>query len=125
MRLGNLNLAAHECRSLGEVLARIGDKWSVLIIVMLADGGMRFSELRREIGTISQKMLTATLRGLERDGYLTRTVTPTTPPRVDYALTELGRDVLVPVHALATWAAERRPVIEAAREAYDQRADML
>ncbi|RKG79429.1 transcriptional regulator [Corallococcus exercitus] len=101
----------------------MGDKWSVLVIVMLAEHPLRFSELRRSIGTVSQKMLTATLRGLERDGYLTRTVTPSIPPRVDYALTEMGRDVLVPLNALAQWALARREQVEAARRAYDAKAE--
>ncbi|WP_167509126.1 winged helix-turn-helix transcriptional regulator [Corallococcus sicarius] len=122
MKLGHLDLPSEVCRSVGDVLGRIGDKWSVLVIVMLADGSLRFSELRRAIGTVSQKMLTATLRGLERDGYLTRTVTPTIPPRVDYALTEMGRDVLTPLNALAHWALARREQVEAARRAYDATA---
>ncbi|RKG85615.1 transcriptional regulator [Corallococcus sp. CA049B] len=123
MKLGNLDLPSEVCRSVGDVLGRIGDKWSVLVIVLLADHPLRFSELRRTIGTVSQKMLTATLRGLERDGYLTRTVTPTIPPRVDYALTEMGRDVLVPLNALAHWALARREQVEAARRAYDAKAE--
>ena len=82
---------------------------------------MRFSELKRSLGSISQKVLTTTLRGLERDGYVTRTLTPTIPPRVDYALTDLGRDVLVPVTALASWAFARRGEIEGARQSFDER----
>ncbi|QSQ23967.1 helix-turn-helix transcriptional regulator [Pyxidicoccus parkwayensis] len=121
MKLGNLDLPSDVCRSVGDVLARIGDKWSVLVIVLLKDGSKRFSELRREIGTVSQKMLTATLRGLERDGYVKRTVTPTIPPRVDYELTDLGRDVMVPLNAMANWALSRREQVEAARKAYDKR----
>ncbi|EPX56656.1 Transcriptional regulator, HxlR family [Cystobacter fuscus DSM 2262] len=93
----------------------------MLVIVTLADGSQRFNELRRGIGTVSQKMLTATLRGLERDGYVTRKVTPTIPPRVDYELTQLGRDVLVPLDALAHWALAHREHVEAARKAYDER----
>ena len=80
-----------DCRAISEVLARIGDKWSVLVVTRLGQGPMRFNELRRAIGGISQRMLTLTLRGLERDGLATRTVFPTIPPRVDYALTPLGR----------------------------------
>ena len=83
-----------ECRTVSDTLARIGDKWSVLVVVYLGDGPLRFSELRRRIDGISQKMLTVTVRGLERDGYLTRTVTPSIPPRVDYELTDLGRELL-------------------------------
>ena len=82
-------------------LARVGDKWSILVVCMLSRGSMRFTELKRSIGSISQKVLTTTLRRLERDGYITRKVTPSIPPRVDYELTELGTDVLVPVTALA------------------------
>src|SRR5690606_28005578 len=92
------------CRPITAILSRVGDKWSVLVIGLLGDGSMRFSALKRHIGGISQKMLTSTLRGLERDGFVTRTVHPTIPPRVDYELTELGRDLLVPVKALTAWA---------------------
>ncbi|MFO1237548.1 MAG: helix-turn-helix domain-containing protein [Alphaproteobacteria bacterium] len=121
MRLGNLNLPSEVCRSVGDVLGRIGDKWAVLIMVMLKEGDQRFGDLQRRIPPISKKMLTATLRGLERDGYLTRTVTPSIPPRVDYALTEMGRDVLKPLNALAQWALDHRTKVEAARRAYDAR----
>ena len=79
------------CRAVASVLARVGDKWSVFVIMMLIDGPQRFNELKRMIGGISQRMLTLTLRGLERDGLVTRTVFPTIPPRVDYELTDLGR----------------------------------
>ncbi len=83
-----------DCRAVSEVLERVGDKWSVLVVVMLGAGPKRFNELRRSIASISQRMLTLTLRGLERDGLVTRTVFPTIPPRVDYELTELGRSLL-------------------------------
>ena len=99
-------------------LARVGDKWSMLTIVSLEDGGMRFNALRRRIG-ISQKVLTSTLRGLERDGYVTRTVMPTKPPQVDYNLTDMGREVLGPVRALAGWALGQAGRIEEARRRYD------
>jgi DNA-binding HxlR family transcriptional regulator len=111
-----------DCRSVNEILARVGDKWSVLVVSLLGDGAMRFSELRRLIGGISQKMLTTTLRGLERDGFVTRTVTPTIPPRVDYELTSLGRDLLVPVRALSDWARRNRSRVEKARARFDQMA---
>ncbi len=107
------------CQSVGEVLARVGDKWSILLISMLARGSMRFSELKRSIESISQKVLTTTLRGLERDGYISRKVTPSIPPRVDYELTELGHDVLVPVRALAEWALAQREQVEEARRRFD------
>lgn len=105
------------------MLARVADKWSIFVIVMLADGSLRFNELRREIENISQKMLTATLRHLERDGFVTRTVTPTRPLRVDYALTSLGREVLVPLGAIADWAIKRSDVVHAARAAFDARQE--
>ena len=109
-----------DCRSVSEILSRVGDKWSVLVVTLLGDGSMRFSELRRLIGGISQKMLTTTLRGLERDGFVTRTVTPTIPPRVDYELTSLGRDLLVPVKALGEWAKRNQSRVENARARLDQ-----
>ena len=93
-----------DCRAVSEILQRVGDKWTVLVVGKLGDGPMRFNELRNAVGGISQKMLTTTLRGLERDGFVTRTVFPTIPPRVDYELTELGSELLVPVNALGEWA---------------------
>ena len=115
------SLSPEVCQSVTDVLARVGDKWSVLVIYMLSIQRMRFSELKRALGSISQKVLTTTLRGLERDGYLTRHFTPSIPPRVDYELTELGRDALVPVTTLASWAMLRRKDVEAARRVFDQR----
>jgi DNA-binding HxlR family transcriptional regulator len=112
-----------DCRSVNEILARVGDKWSVLVVSLLGDGALRFSELRRLIGGISQKMLTTTLRGLERDGFVTRTVTPTIPPRVDYELTALGRDLMVPVKALGDWAKRNRARVEKARAQFDKMAN--
>jgi DNA-binding HxlR family transcriptional regulator len=108
-----------DCRAVSDVLARVGDKWSVLVVSRLGEGPMRFNELRRSIGGISQRMLTLTLRGLERDGLLTRTAFPTIPPRVDYALTALGRDLLNPVSALGAWAIRNQPKIARAREQFD------
>ncbi len=108
-----------DCRAVSDVLARVGDKWSVLVVSRLGAGPMRFNELRRSIGGISQRMLTLTLRGLERDGLLTRTAFPTIPPRVDYALTPLGRDLLNPVSALGAWAIRNQPKIARAREQFD------
>jgi DNA-binding HxlR family transcriptional regulator len=110
-----------ECQSVSEILARVGDKWTVLVVSLLGGGPMRFSELRRTIDGISQKMLTTTLRGLERDGFCTRKVFPTVPPRVEYALTELGRDLLVPVKALGDWAVANRERVDAARRRFDAR----
>ena len=108
-----------DCRAVSEVLDRVGDKWSVLVVVMLGDGPKRFNELRRSIASISQRMLTLTLRGLERDGLITRTVFPTIPPRVDYELTELGHSLLQPVGALGSWARENRSRILQARLRFD------
>jgi DNA-binding HxlR family transcriptional regulator len=108
-----------DCRAVSDVLARVGDKWSVLVVTRLGAGSMRFNELRRAIGGISQRMLTLTLRGLERDGLVTRTVFPTIPPRVDYALTSLGRDLLEPVSALGEWATRNQAKIARAREKFD------
>ena len=108
-----------DCRAISDVLARVGDKWSVLVVTRLGPGPMRFNELRRAIGGISQRMLTLTLRGLERDGLVTRTVFPTIPPRVDYALTPLGRDLLEPVSALGEWATRNQAKIARAREKFD------
>jgi DNA-binding HxlR family transcriptional regulator len=107
------------CRAISEILARVGDKWSVLVVVKLGSGSLRFSELRRGIGGISQKMLTTTLRSLERDGFVSRAVFPTIPPRVDYALTALGRDLLTPVIELARWAQDNQAQVAEARRRFD------
>ncbi len=111
-----------DCRAVSGVLQRIGDKWSVLIVSRLGGRPMRFNELKREVGGISQRMLTLTLRGLERDGLVTRTVFPTIPPRVDYDLTPLGRSLLIPVVALSGWALKNIVKIEAARSRFDTAA---
>jgi DNA-binding HxlR family transcriptional regulator len=107
------------CVAVSDVLARIGDKWSMFVVSKLGAGPLRFNELRRSIGTISQRMLTLTLRGLERDGLVTRTVFPTIPPRVDYELTPLGRDLLEPVSTLGDWAIRNQEKIARAREQFD------
>lgn len=109
------------CEAVSDMLSRIGDKWTVLIVSYLGDGPMRFNELKRGIGNISQKMLTTTLRNLERDGLISRTVTPTRPPSVEYALTEMGHCLLVPVSSLAAWAVDNRERIAKARASYDTR----
>ncbi|WP_067839319.1 winged helix-turn-helix transcriptional regulator [Nocardia lijiangensis] len=106
---------------LRDVLDRVGDKWSVLIMAMLGTGPRRYSDLRRSIDGISQRMLTLTLRSLERDGLVTRTVTPTTPPRVDYDLTAVGRTLSREVGALISWAEQHREYIAVARRTYDER----
>jgi DNA-binding HxlR family transcriptional regulator len=110
-----------DCRGVASVLARVGDKWSVFVIMMLFDGPKRFSELKRMVAGISQRMLTLTLRGLERDGLVTRTVFPTIPPRVDYELTDLGRGLSRPVIALGEWAKMHQDEIEAARSHFDDK----
>ena len=114
-----------ECQSVSELLARVGDKWTVLVVGVLGGGPQRFSELQRAIDGISQKMLTTTLRILERDGFCTRTVFPTIPPRVEYELTDLGRDLLVPVKALGDWAVANRERVDAARRRFDARNGAL
>ena len=111
------------CRRVSDVLARIGDKWSVLVIMMLGDGPRRFNDLKRSTAGISQRMLTLTLRGLERDGLVTRTVFPTIPPRVEYELTDLGRSLWQPIEVLGEWAFANLDTIERARTAFDQRND--
>ncbi len=103
-----------------ELLDRVGDKWSLLIIGMLRTGALRFSELQRRIPGISQRMLTLKLRSLERDGLVSRTVHAEVPPRVEYELTEMGRTLIEPALGLALWAVRHQPAITAAREAFDQ-----
>jgi DNA-binding HxlR family transcriptional regulator len=115
------HLPSEECPKISRVLARIGEKWSVLIIIMLAERTRRFSELKRSIGGVSQRMLTLSLRGLERDGLVKRTVFPVVPPRVEYELTPLGQSLHAPVSALGEWASAHLAQIDAAREAFDRR----
>jgi len=115
---GNLH-APEDCRAISEVLSRIGDKWTVLVVSTLGDGPKRFNGLRHALGSISQRMLTLTLRALERDGLVTRTVFPTIPPRVVYELTRLGRSLLEPVNALGLWARKNRSAIQQARQRFD------
>ena len=101
------------------VLDRIGDKWSYLLILHLSDGPLRFGQLRRAVDDISQRMLTETLRSLQRDGLVDRTVFPTTPPSVEYRLTERGQSLLRPMRGLVDWAESHRLSIDASRDAYD------
>ena len=110
-----------DCRGVASILARVGDKWSVFVIMLLGNGPRRFNEIKRMVGGISQRMLTLTLRGLERDGLVTRTVFPTIPPRVDYELTDLGRGLSKPVEALGRWAMDHQTEIQAARTRFDGR----
>ncbi|SCZ04850.1 winged helix-turn-helix transcriptional regulator [Microvirga guangxiensis] len=111
------------CHTVTEILSRVGDKWSVQVVVRLGEGPKRFNELRRTVEGVSQRMLTLTLRGLERDGLVTRTVYPTIPPRVEYQLTELGCSLLKTVRALGAWAIENRDEILEARRRFDNAAE--
>ncbi len=110
----------HVCGAMGDILNRIGDKWSVMVVGHLTQKTMRFNQLRHSIGGISQRMLTLTLRNLERDGLVTRTVYPEIPPRVEYQLTELGRTLTAPLDALWNWAAEHMDSVNEARANYDR-----
>ena len=111
------------CRTISTLLSRIGDKWTVLVVQTLGSGSKRFNELRREIPSVSQRMLTLTLRNLERDGLVSRTVTPTIPPRVDYELTELGKSLEGPICGLTTWALDNVETIHAAQARFDKEQD--
>ncbi|MEA3103390.1 helix-turn-helix domain-containing protein [Caballeronia mineralivorans] len=113
---------SHEgCREVVHTLARIGDKWTVMVVGALSNGPMRYNQIARLIEGISQRMLTLTLKGLEQDGLVSRTMYPTIPPRVDYELTDLGRSLIVPLQSLRNWAVEHRPAMLAAREKFAKR----
>jgi DNA-binding HxlR family transcriptional regulator len=122
MSPANKKVSHESCIAVREVLNRVGDKWSVQIVTNLKDGPKRFSELRRAVEGISQRMLTLTVRNLERDGLISRTVEATVPPRVDYQLTRLGHTLLEPLLQLAGWAAENRLQIDDARKRFDAKA---
>jgi DNA-binding HxlR family transcriptional regulator len=111
------------CRTISGLLQRIGDKWSVLVVETLGQGSKRFNELRREIPSVSQRMLTLTLRNLERDGLVSRTVTPSIPPRVDYELTALGRSLQAPIRGLVDWAMKNTATVHEAQASYDAQHD--
>jgi DNA-binding HxlR family transcriptional regulator len=111
------------CLATRKILDRIADKWSLYIVAVLANGPRRFNELKRGIDGISQRMLTLTLRGLERDGLLTRTMYPTIPPRVDYELTDMGRTLLHPVMALVNWANDNQGAIAEAQTRFDDKPE--
>ena len=113
--------AMNECR-IREILERVGDKWSLQVIFHLGDGPQRFTGLKRSIDGVSQRMLTVTLRGLERDGIVSRTMYPVVPPRVEYALTPLGTTLLDAAGAIVSWADAHLAEVDAARAAYDARA---
>ncbi len=122
MEPGNIVDTTHEpgsCRAVADVLARIGDKWTVYVVKLLDAGPMRFNEIRRAIPAISQRMLSLTLRGLERDGLVTRTVTPSIPPRVDYELTPMGHTLTEPLRAVGVWALANREYVENSRAKFD------
>jgi DNA-binding HxlR family transcriptional regulator len=111
-----------DCRALSSILGRVADKWTVLIVVLLGDGPKRFNEMKRMVGGISQRMLTFTLRGLERDGLVTRTVFPTSPQRVDYELTKLGSTLWQAVEPLGSWARSHVKEIITSRKQFDEDA---
>jgi DNA-binding HxlR family transcriptional regulator len=119
MSPSHIHVPTH-CHTVTEILSRVGDKWSVQVVVQLGEGPKRFNELRRIVSGISQRMLTLTLRGLERDGLVTRTVYPTIPPRVEYELTGLGCSLLKTVRGLGAWAIENRDEILEARRRFDE-----
>ncbi|ACB81946.1 transcriptional regulator, HxlR family [Methylorubrum populi BJ001] len=114
-----------DCRAVGDILSRVGDRWTVLVVVALCDRPCRFSALRRKVGGISQQMLTSTLRTLERDGMVERTVRATTPPQVSYALTDLGRSLSDTVRQLAEWSITNLATIHDNRKRYDQQRASL
>jgi DNA-binding HxlR family transcriptional regulator len=111
-----------ECKAMAQLLDRIGDKWTVMVVGVISGGPQRFNTILRTIGGVSHRMLTLTLRGLERDGLVTRTLYPTIPPKVEYELTELGSSLIAPLRALASWGRKNRPAIEDARARFDARA---
>ncbi|WP_197707223.1 helix-turn-helix domain-containing protein [Advenella sp. S44] len=110
-----------QCEHVSGMIARISDKWTMLVVHILGTGPYRFNALRREVGEISQKVLASTLRDLEENGFVSRTVTPAKPPQVEYALTQLGQELLVPVRALAEWVIANSPRMDAARTTYAER----
>lgn len=122
MSPGTLHVTEN-CRPATELFQLIGDKWTIPVVMLLSSGGLRFSELKRSLPGISQRMLTLSLRSLERDGLVTRCVTPTIPARVDYALTVLGSSFAERASVLGQWAFENRPAVDASREAFDSRLE--
>jgi len=108
------------CRKMSDVLTIVGDKWTVMVVMVIIDHPRRFNDIKRTVGGISQQMLTRTLKALERDGMVSRTVYPTVPPQVEYALTDLGHSLAKPLHALGIWASEHLEEIEGNRQRYDR-----
>jgi DNA-binding HxlR family transcriptional regulator len=119
----HINEIGQMCRPVGQLLQSIGSKWVVLVLIRLSERPKRFSELKREIGTISQKVLTSVLRDLERNGIVDRTVTPSIPPRVDYKLTDLGESLLEPIHALGVWAIEHEGDVSEAQKRFEAQTE--
>ena len=117
----NVDASHADCQASAEILDRIGDKWTVMVVVALEQGPLRYNEIRRVVDGISQRMLTLTLKGLERDGLVNRTMYPTIPPRVDYELTDLGRKLMVPLRSLYDWAVKHRAAMLAARRKFAER----
>ena len=114
--------ASHaDCQAITEILDRVGDKWTVMVVRALEQGPLRYNEIRRVVDGISQRMLTLTLKGLERDGLVNRTMYPTIPPRVEYELTELGNRLMVPLQSLYDWAVKHRPAMLAARKKFAEK----
>ncbi|MDB5859945.1 MAG: hypothetical protein JWQ76_3634 [Ramlibacter sp.] len=118
VRAAEVTESRESCRTVVETLARVGDKWTVMVVGTLSEGPIRYSEIRRRVEGISQRMLTLTLKGLEQDGLVIRTMYPTIPPRVDYELTELGRSLILPLRGIHEWATKHRPAMLAAREEF-------
>jgi DNA-binding HxlR family transcriptional regulator len=110
-----------DCQKVSQILARIGEKWSMLVVMLLRDGPRRFNDIKRNVAGISQQMLTRTLRGLERDGIVTRTILPTSPPQVEYSLTALGRSMSEPVLAFGEWVRAHLTEFDAARRRFNER----
>lgn len=121
MQLGNMSVPG-DCQKISPILSRVGDKWTVLVVLILSEGPKRYNQMRREIESISQRMLTVTLRGLERDGMIARRVfTEKNPPQVEYSLTELGQSLIAPLFALCHWAALNADRVDLSRQNYDRR----
>jgi DNA-binding HxlR family transcriptional regulator len=114
---------AGQCKALGQVLDLIGDKWTIMVVGVLSKGPLRFNEIMRAVGGVSHRMLTLTLRGLERNGLVSRTPFATVPPRVDYELTDLGRSLIEPLRTMSGWALENGRTLEQAKARYDTPAD--
>ena len=116
-----IDTSHEDCQAVTETLDRIGDKWTVMVVGVLEEGPLRYNEIRRAVDGISQRMLTLTLKELERDGLVTRTMYPTIPPRVDYELTQLGRNLMTPLRSLYDWAVKHRPAMLAARKRFAEK----